>query len=1395
MNSSETSFNQGLFFALLVPFIAWVYWSARVGPVAPPPAVDAALSADELRRRRLQRLESAAASSTANRDDDAEQPRSDDDAAASDDDLRRQRVERLAKVAPTAKPVPSPAAVVNVVKRDASPAPPPAVADDDLRRQRVERLAAVSSTPERVKPKPAVVAVTPTPAASPAPTPSAPVPASPAAVCDHVLRSIFRVGRRGNGTLQPLTAGEAERATRPPLYGLLSVDDVDELIRAASARTLASASFKGTRAAFEAEFRQGIAVLGELYERAALKSDVNAGERGVVVDACIAQLLGEIQERFDSESEAFGFSLLPTSAEVAAGASVPLALLPALEQLSEPQQWQQRCRALVWRYQVTVTRCMQAVSPFDGLSLAAMVTNQFCELAAHVEAIRGILGAALQQRVAARARGAAVPHDALSAALAVSALYLGDETPRSVQAFLLPLRPNVQFFMAIPDFPPDPQARFMTPVHAAVDEHTALLRRATSAHAEALGRLVRLLLKDRAVSATAVLFLRDLVLQGTPRAAINALAASHNSKQFEAIFAALPDAALCGAMNNVCMVALDLFKSRFGQTVTIDWRRALLLPRGFARTMAKPLAAAARDAIEAQLDAAAAAHDAADAGDTAEAAERAYQRRDERRGQLLVDSSLATAFARDSEFFFLAQHAVHVALPSTFRVIELLLTLQNRMLESGRPYQVAAAPLEHFHRYVAVALNVGYVGCAVQLFTFTCARLLDLLGAGAAHVDANVDAPLPADAAHVLGMLPEWLVTDGFVLLSFCARLDALSAHGGGGGGAPLQQGDLRAAVQLGSLLLLWQPTLVRTQARGHIVSALRQMLALAREHEKSSRALPSGRRCAEAFALSARESRLLVLGLVELFVRAGAVEGLDVDVEDFDLTAVRGDVANLLLDLYASAEMKIDSGAQLQALDDALLRAAFVKDLFEYAEHCVEDALHRMSDVSDAGDRQFVEHQRRAAAGFGSLGATMLRLLVHVVARQRAAARTQPLVSSEMAARCLAALLARLIDTAERGGEWVPKHGARDVVLDIALLVCDLARLDLRRFADVWCECDDADLLPRLCALMTTAELAVSSVVGGLRHVATAVGASRAQLAAARADAAAVRARVDALLAGATCDAAAFTAAMSELVIAVTDGDAAAPDLLEQHHYRALALKSSCVGRKQLRLMSELERLAESLPLSPDAAIFVCVDGARIDTWRVLISGPRGTPYAFGLFEFHLFFPDDYPQVAPLMILETTGSGSVRFNPNLYNNGKVCLSILGTWNAGDAVSRWQPDVSSAMQVLVSVQSMILVAEPYFNEPSYESQRGTRAGMRASHDYNARLHLHTLRHAIVAQLRAPPRGFEATVAQYARLAAPLLRTQARAWLDEARGTPLEAPLQREVDALDRELDRLLQPLR
>ena len=47
-----------------------------------------------------------------------------------------------------------------------------------------------------------------------------------------------------------------------------------------------------------------------------------------------------------------------------------------------------------------------------------------------------------------------------------------------------------------------------------------------------------------------------------------------------------------------------------------------------------------------------------------------------------------------------------------------------------------------------------------------------------------------------------------------------------------------------------------------------------------------------------------------------------------------------------------------------------------------------------------------------------------------------------------------------------------------------------------------------------------------------------------------------------------------------------------------------------------------------------------------------------------------------------------MRFNPNLYNCGKVCLSLLGTWSGPG----WDPKTSTLLQVLISIQSLIMVA-------------------------------------------------------------------------------------------------------
>lgn len=118
-------------------------------------------------------------------------------------------------------------------------------------------------------------------------------------------------------------------------------------------------------------------------------------------------------------------------------------------------------------------------------------------------------------------------------------------------------------------------------------------------------------------------------------------------------------------------------------------------------------------------------------------------------------------------------------------------------------------------------------------------------------------------------------------------------------------------------------------------------------------------------------------------------------------------------------------------------------------------------------------------------------------------------------------------------------------------------------------------------------------------------------------------------------------------------------------------------------------------------------VDENRVDCLKALIIGPEGTPYENGCFIFDIFLPLSYNQTCPLVKTMTTNGGKFRYNPNLYAHGvsgatelrltrqKVCLSLPGTW-AGPG---WIAGHSTLLQVLISIQSLILCEEPYLNEP------------------------------------------------------------------------------------------------
>lgn len=79
-----------------------------------------------------------------------------------------------------------------------------------------------------------------------------------------------------------------------------------------------------------------------------------------------------------------------------------------------------------------------------------------------------------------------------------------------------------------------------------------------------------------------------------------------------------------------------------------------------------------------------------------------------------------------------------------------------------------------------------------------------------------------------------------------------------------------------------------------------------------------------------------------------------------------------------------------------------------------------------------------------------------------------------------------------------------------------------------------------------------------------------------------------------------------------------------------------------------------------PPPGLFVIADEQDIMLIHAIIVGPMETPYEGGFFYFILRCPNNYPIEPPQVKLMTTDAGRVRFNPNLYKNGKICLSILG---------------------------------------------------------------------------------------------------------------------------------------
>ncbi|XP_063052659.1 (E3-independent) E2 ubiquitin-conjugating enzyme UBE2O [Engraulis encrasicolus] len=210
------------------------------------------------------------------------------------------------------------------------------------------------------------------------------------------------------------------------------------------------------------------------------------------------------------------------------------------------------------------------------------------------------------------------------------------------------------------------------------------------------------------------------------------------------------------------------------------------------------------------------------------------------------------------------------------------------------------------------------------------------------------------------------------------------------------------------------------------------------------------------------------------------------------------------------------------------------------------------------------------------------------------------------------------------------------------------------------------------------------------------------------------------------------FTSAKGE-VFSVLD------EAPESHSFKIMEFQPAEAKRFFSTVRKEMALLATSLP----DGIMVKTFEDRMDLFAALIKGPTRTPYEDGLFLFDIQLPNIYPAVPPLFRYLSQCSG--RLNPNLYDNGKVCVSLLGTW-IGRGTERWTSK-SSLLQVLISIQGLILVNEPYYNEAGFDSDRGLQEGYENSRCYNE-MSLIKMVQSMTTLLQHPVQVFQQEIRQH-----------------------------------------------
>ena len=179
---------------------------------------------------------------------------------------------------------------------------------------------------------------------------------------------------------------------------------------------------------------------------------------------------------------------------------------------------------------------------------------------------------------------------------------------------------------------------------------------------------------------------------------------------------------------------------------------------------------------------------------------------------------------------------------------------------------------------------------------------------------------------------------------------------------------------------------------------------------------------------------------------------------------------------------------------------------------------------------------------------------------------------------------------------------------------------------------------------------------------------------------------------------------------------------------------------RRQKRILKEINELQKSKDILDQSGIYIHIDENNINTIYAMLMGPSETPYEKGFYFLTLTYPESYPMQPPiakyctqglLINPQTNAQFNVRFNPNLYTCGKVCLSMLNTW-AGPG---WVP-TNTMTNVVVAIQALVLNDLPLRNEPGFEN-----APIKELRKYNEILNIANIKIAVIEMITNTPEKF------------------------------------------------------